>query len=84
MKKKFVVPDEFMVPLGAKITQETKQCADSWNDSIIAIYRSMLPVEYQAVPLDALRSRWIHIRKRGTEGYKTNGHGPGKGSRKSD
>lgn len=82
MKKKFVVPDEFMVPLGAKITQETKQCADSWSDSIIAYYRNFLPFAYQFVPLDALRIRWTNIRKRGTEGYKTNGHGPGKGSRK--
>ncbi len=77
-----LVPDEYMIPVGAKATTETKQCADSWTDSQIEAMRSRLPIEYHAVPLDWLRSRWIDIRKRGTGGYRVNGQGPRKGSRK--
>lgn len=76
----FIVPDDLMVPLGAKITQETGQCADSWTNSQLEYYRSMLPVQYQSVPLDALKIQWQNIRKRGKhEGYRTTGHGPSKG-----
>lgn len=75
----FVVPDEYMKPVGARATQETGRCSDNWTDSELAYYRSLLPVQYHSVPLDALKIRWINIRKQGTPGYRTDGHGPSKG-----
>jgi hypothetical protein len=75
----FIVPDEFMISTGAKATKELGRCADSWTDSDVAILRAELPTQFHAVPLDALRRRWINIRKRGTEGFRLNGKGPSKG-----
>jgi hypothetical protein len=76
---RFIVPDEYMIPVGRTATRETRKCADNWTDSDLAYYRSMLPPEFHSVPLDALKIRWINIRKKGTEGYRTDGHGPTKG-----
>jgi hypothetical protein len=77
MGKKSVdlVPTNLMVPIGADGTKEFGCCADTWNDSQISNLRSRLPLIYHAVPIDWLRAKWINIRKSGTPGYKTNGHG---------
>lgn len=80
-RRGFIVPDEHMVSVGAEFTASSRRCADSWSDSEIALLRSKLPIQYHAVPLDALRKRWINIRKRGTAGYRVSGHGPAVGSR---
>lgn len=77
-RESFIVPNEFMVPVGAQHTQDTGKCADSWTDSELQLLRSKLPPQYHAVPTDALGARWRNIRKRGTPGYHTKGHGPGK------
>lgn len=78
----WLVPDDLMIPLGAEATAHLEKCADNWSDSEVASLRSRLPYEYHAVPTDELRRQWINIRKRGTDGYRLNGHGPTKGSRK--
>jgi hypothetical protein len=67
-----------MVPVGAAGTNEFQKCADSWTDSEIANLRARLPVEYHGVPTDWLKTEWILIRKRGTDGYRVRGHGPSK------
>lgn len=77
----FCVPEKLMVPIGAAATAGLGKCADSWSDSEVAELRVQLPVEYHAVPVDALRRQWINIRKRGTEGYRVSGKGPSIGSR---
>ena len=75
-RHKFIVPDEFMIPVGATGTALLERCADTWTDSDIELLRAQLPQQFHAVPTDALRTRWINIRKRGTPGYRLNGHGP--------
>ncbi len=80
-RETFIVPDEYMIPLGAKYTKLTKTCADSWMDSQLAAMRAELPPQYHAVPTDILGARWRNIRKKGTEGYRINGKGPSKKSR---
>ena len=75
------VPDELMIPIGAEATARLKKCADNWSDSEVAELRVTLPLQYHAVPLDALRRQFINIRKKGTEGFRLNGIGPTKGSR---
>lgn len=77
------VPDEFMIPIGAKLTQELGYCTDSFTDSDLQLGRSQLPTQYHGVPTDILKIRWIAIRKTGTEGYRLDGKGPTKGSRKA-
>ncbi len=81
MGNKFIVPDEFMIPVGAKYTKETGKCADSWSDSQLAAMRAELPPQYHAVPTDVLGMRWRNIRKKGTPGYRVDGKGPAKKSR---
>jgi hypothetical protein len=76
------VPDQYMIPIGARYTKELEKCADSWSDSEVAIMRAELPPEYHAVPLDELRRQWINLRKRAAEGFRLNGVGPSIGSRK--
>jgi hypothetical protein len=71
-----IVPNDLMVPVGATFTEDSGRCADNWTDSDIALLRAQLPTQYHAVPVDALRRQWINIRKRGTPGYRINGHGP--------
>ena len=68
-------------PCGSFLRDSGKpRCADYWTDSDIAVYRTRLPLEFHSVPLDALRRQWVNIRKKGTEGYHVNGHGPKKGT----
>ena len=81
-KPRCEVPMEYMVPIGVWATKEFGTCADTWSDSQLALLRSKLPPEYHAVPTDYLGKWWRNIRKNGTEGYKVNGNGPAKGSRK--
>jgi hypothetical protein len=83
MATSFLIPDEYMVPVGAFGTKAFGRCADGWLDSEIAMLRAKLPVQFHAVPIDHLRHRWIQIRKKGTPGYRVNGKGPAIGSRKS-
>lgn len=71
-----VVPDEFMIPLGAKMTKELGTCADSWSDSDIKFYIPQLPQQYHIAPVDAFRRQMINLRKRGTPGFRLNGKGP--------
>ena len=80
-RQKHLVPNEFMIPVGAAATQRLKRCADSWLNSDLEQMRAELPPEYHAVPLDWLKNRWQSIRKIPTDGYKVNGKGPAKGSR---
>lgn len=82
MKRRWTVPDELMIALGSRATAEFNRCADTWTDSEIASIRARLPQQYHAVPIDELRMQFQAIRKRGTPGFRVNGHGPAKGSRK--
>ena len=79
MRKK-LVPDDVLIPIGAQMTRELGSCADSWSDSEITRYHcTQLPMEYRSVPVDELRRMHINIRKKGTEGYRTDGKGPSVG-----
>lgn len=81
-KKKPLVPKELLIPLGQWATTEFKKCADNWSDSEMAEIRARLDTKYHAVPLDALRRLFINLRKNKTPGFKVNGHGAAKGSRR--
>jgi hypothetical protein len=78
----FVVPDEYMIPLGAEATKRLQKCADYWNPRELNELREQLPREFHDVDLEDLRRRWINIRKNRTPGYKVSGHGPENGSMK--
>lgn len=76
------VPRDLMIDVGAWATREFQSCADTWTDSQLGRMRAKLPSEYHGIPLDHLRRYWINLRKNGTEGFRLNGKGPSKGSRK--
>lgn len=77
-----LIPKDIMEPIGAEGTKMFKKCADTWMDSEVAQLRALLPAKYHGVPLDWCKIEWVRFRKAGTEGYRVNGHGPKKGSRK--
>lgn len=79
---KSIVPDDLLIPIGAYGTKHFGKCCDNWNDSEVMELRCQLPPMYHVTPVDALRRAWINIRKRGTDGYRVNGHGPSVGSRR--
>lgn len=70
------IPVELLIAIGSQATAETGRCADSWNDSQIALYRSRLPVQFHAYPLDELRRKVINLRKKASMGseQKARGH----------
>ncbi len=74
-----LIPFEILDPIGIEGTKTFARCADNWTDSEVGQLRARLPIQYHAVPLDALRRMWARRRQKGVEGYKLNGTGPKKG-----
>ena len=65
----FPVPKKLMVEIGNRMTQETKKCADTWDESKLQLARAYLGPEYVAVPTDQLGIQWRALRKNAQLNY---------------